>query len=337
MSNTPANQLSTDQLLQALVTSQTNLSNAVTQIVAGFNQMSEGLNQMSQNISQLVQTRKLGGANACQFIAAFSLYAQSQRAALNRANADGTWARDDGLWIHSALTFMQDDAAVWATPAIEEVAQGRHPYDNSWEEFVKGFKLRFETMDEAADAKERLHVLFQEKQLVAEYAAKFKEIMSRTGYSSADLCDCFYEHMAFRIKNELVHTDHKTETLNQLINVANDLDVHIRQREAEKAHRPAAAMTMPTIPPPASRPSTASITPFAPPAHNPNAMEVDATKSRLDWTCMMAGKCYGCGSTQHTKANGNHELRLVIMKQCALTSGLADQKQEGWQHLKAFP
>ncbi|KAI3620786.1 gag protein [Moniliophthora roreri] len=176
---------------------------------------------------------------------------------------------------------MQDDAAVWATPAMEKVAQERHPYDNSWEEFVKGFKLRFETTDEAADAKEQLHVLFQEKQLVAEYAAKFKEIMLRTGYSSADLRDCFYDHM--------------------LINIANDLDICICQQEAEKAHQPAAAMTMPTIPPPASCPSTASITPFAPPAHDPNAMEVNATKSRLDWTCMMVGKCYGCRSTQHTK------------------------------------
>uniref|UniRef100_A0A0W0FNF1 Putative reverse transcriptase-rnase h-integrase n=1 Tax=Moniliophthora roreri TaxID=221103 RepID=A0A0W0FNF1_MONRR len=175
---------------------------------------------------------------------------------------------------------MQDNAAVWATPAMEEVAQERHPYDNSWEEFVKGFKLRFETMDEAADVKERLCVLFQGKQLVAKYAAKFKEIMSRTGYSSADLRDCFYEHMASCIKNELVHTDHKTETLDQLINIANDLDVHI-------------PMTMPTIPPPAPHPSTASITPFAPPARDPNAMEVNATKSRLDWTHMMAGKCYG--------------------------------------------
>uniref|UniRef100_A0A0W0FXJ8 Putative Gag protein n=1 Tax=Moniliophthora roreri TaxID=221103 RepID=A0A0W0FXJ8_MONRR len=67
---------------------------------------------------------------------------------------------------------------------------------------------------------------------------------------------------------------------------------------------------MPTIPPPAPCPSTASITPFAPPAHDPNAMEVNATKSRLDWTCMMAGKCYECGSIQHTKANGNHECEI---------------------------
>ncbi|ESK81001.1 hypothetical protein Moror_7608 [Moniliophthora roreri MCA 2997] len=290
---------------------------------------------MSHNISQLVQTSaaatsastpsdqkpfqkpsaftgKLGGANACQFIAAFSLYAQSQRAVLNRANADGTWARDDGLWIRLALTFMQDDAAVWATLAMEEVAQGRHLYDNSWEEFVKGFKLRFETTDEAADAKEQLHVLFQGKQSVAEYAAKFKEIMLRTSYSSANLYDRFYEHMASHIKDELVHTDRKTETLDQLINVANNLDVRICQREAEKARRPVAAMTMPTIPPPASYPSTASITPFAPPAYDPNAMEVNATKSRLDWTHMMAGKCYG----------------LVIVKQCALTKVSAPSPPE---------
>ncbi|KAI3614275.1 hypothetical protein WG66_000058 [Moniliophthora roreri] len=201
MSNTPANQPSTDQLLQALVTSQTNLSNAVTQMVASFNQMSEGLNQMLQNISQLVQTSA----------AAASASTSSDQKPFQKPSA------------------FTGKLAVWATPAMEEVAQERHPYDNSWEEFVKGFKLRFETMDEAADVKERLCVLFQGKQLVAKYAAKFKEIMSRTGYSSADLRDCFYEHMASCIKNELVHTDHKTETLDQLINIANDLDVHIRQ------------------------------------------------------------------------------------------------------------
>ncbi|ESK81841.1 hypothetical protein Moror_9637, partial [Moniliophthora roreri MCA 2997] len=243
-----------------------------TQMIAGFN-------QMSQNISQLVQTSAAAASASTssdqkpfQKPSAFT-----GKLALNRANADGTWAREDGLWIRLALTFMQDDAAVWATPAMEEVAQGRHSYDNSWEEFVKGFKLRFETTDEAADAKERLRVLFQEKQSVAEYAAKFKEIMSRTGYSSADLHDRFYEHMVSRIKDELVHTDRKTETLDQLINVANDLDVHIHQQEAEKARRPAAAMTMPTILPPAPRPSTASITPFAPPARDPNAMELPSS------------------------------------------------------------
>ncbi|ESK82584.1 hypothetical protein Moror_3665 [Moniliophthora roreri MCA 2997] len=181
MSNTSANQPSTDQLLQALVTSQTNLSNAVTQMVASFNQITASASALTSSDQKLFQkpsvfTGKLDGTNAHQFLAAFSLYAQSKRVALNR-----------------------------------------------------GFKLRFKMADEAADAKEQLHVLFQEKQLVAEYAAKFKKIMLRTGYSSADLHDHFYEHLAAHIKDELVYTDHKTDSLNQLINVANNLDVYIYQ------------------------------------------------------------------------------------------------------------
>uniref|UniRef100_A0A0W0F8D9 Putative reverse transcriptase-rnase h-integrase n=1 Tax=Moniliophthora roreri TaxID=221103 RepID=A0A0W0F8D9_MONRR len=266
MSNTPANQPSTDQLLQALVTSQTNLSNAVTQMIAGFN-------QMSQNISQLVQT---SAAAASASTSSDQKPFQKPSAFTGKLVTEGSTQQSQCRWDLGKRGWL-DDAAVWATPAMEEVAQGRHSYDNSWEEFVKGFKLRFETTDEAADAKERLRVLFQEKQSVAEYAAKFKEIMSRTGYSSADLHDRFYEHMVSRIKDELVHTDRKTETLDQLINVANDLDVHIHQQEAEKARRPAAAMTMPTILPPAPRPSTASITPFAPPARDPNAMELPSS------------------------------------------------------------
>ena len=47
-----------------------------------------------------------------------------------------------------------------------------------------------------------------------------------------------------------------------------------------------------------------------------DAMEVDATcqqqsgKEVRNWKTYLAfmkGKCYGCGSTDHTKANGNHE------------------------------
>ncbi|EEB88902.1 hypothetical protein MPER_13073 [Moniliophthora perniciosa FA553] len=139
--------------------------------------------------------------------------------------------------------------------------------------------------------------------------AKFKELMSRTGYSEADLRDRFYDHMSGRIKDELVHTARPIGTLEELIEVAIDLDVRIRQRDAEKARRPAAT-TMPAAPPPVPRPSAPSIAPFAPPARDPNAMEVDATKSRLDWIRAMTGKCYGCGSTQHTKANGGHEREI---------------------------
>ena len=47
-----------------------------------------------------------------------------------------------------------------------------------------------------------------------------------------------------------------------------------------------------------------------------DAMEVDATcqqqsgkevRNQKTYLAFMKGKCYGCGSTDHTKANGNHE------------------------------
>jgi hypothetical protein len=42
-------------------------------------------------------------------------------------------------------------------------------------------------VDEAVDGKEKLRVLWQNNSSIPEYTALFKELMSRTGYSSADL------------------------------------------------------------------------------------------------------------------------------------------------------
>ena len=50
-------------------------------------------------------------------------------------------------------------------------------------------------MDKAVDAKEELRVLWQDSSTVPKYATLFKELMARIGYSSADLRDCFYEHL----------------------------------------------------------------------------------------------------------------------------------------------
>ncbi|EEB99726.1 hypothetical protein MPER_00531, partial [Moniliophthora perniciosa FA553] len=92
--------------------------------------------------------------------------------------------------------------------------------------------------------------------------------MSRTGYSEADLRDRFYDHMSGRIKDELVHTACPIGTLEELIEVAINLDVRIRQRDTEKARRPAVT-TMPAAPPPVLRPLAPSIAPFTPPACDP--------------------------------------------------------------------
>jgi hypothetical protein len=39
-------------------------------------------------------------------------------------------------------------------------------------------------------------------------------------------------------------------------------------------------------------------------------MDVDATRGMQEYFCFMRGKCFGCGSKDHTKKDGHHERDL---------------------------
>ena len=77
--------------------------------------------------------------------------------------------------------------AIWATPAMEEFANGGVLFYGQWGVFCTEFKARFETVDKAIDAKERLRKLEQGMSTIPEYAVLFKQLMACTGYSLADL------------------------------------------------------------------------------------------------------------------------------------------------------
>ena len=244
------------------------------------------------------------GGEARRFLAAFTMWAMTQGASLNRLDANGiAVGPKDDQWIRTVLSYMQDDAALWATPAMEDITLGHTPFNNDWNEFRRQFKARFESVDEAVDAKERLRKLWQGTLTVPEYAARFSELAGRTGYSGADLRDRFYDHLADPIKDELVHTARATGTLEELIAVTADIDVRVRQCRAEKARQqgrtPATSSTR--------TPAIAHVTPFTPAARDPNAMEVDATRTRDEFNRLMRGKCYGCGSEAHVKKDGGHD------------------------------
>ena len=251
------------------------------------------------------------GSDARRFLGAYEMWATAQGTALNVVDRQGAEVGPrEGEWIHAALSFLQDDAAIWASPAMEEFARGVAPFGGEWAVFRREFKARFETVDEAVDAKEKLRVLWQRNSTVPEYAALFKELMSRTGYSSVDLRDRFYDHLHPRIKNELVHTARPIDTLNGLITVASDIDIRLCQRQAEREReerRPGASTGTAAM-----RPSfpTTSFTPFVPPSAEPTAMDVDATRTRDEFLRQMRGRCFGCGSTVHSKRDGNHDRDL---------------------------
>lgn len=139
----------------------------------------------------------------------------------------GNWVPCDHKFICSAISFLTDDTAIWATPYMESFIKHVVPFDNDWDKFVAAFKLWFESVDESVDAKEALWALWQGQLTVAEYAAKFKEHAGRTGYSEADLHDHFYEHLSTEVKDALVHTEKPIATLADLEKVAVQVDYRI--------------------------------------------------------------------------------------------------------------
>ena len=57
------------------------------------------------------------------FLAAFTMWAMAQGTALNIVNQQGNFvACHDPEQIRAALLYLQDNAAIWASPAMEEFA-----------------------------------------------------------------------------------------------------------------------------------------------------------------------------------------------------------------------
>lgn len=218
--------------IQMLIASMNQLQQAMTQVVTNQHQHTPELKNTVQTPAPFKGT---SSADARRFLAAFTLYAMSAGRAMNSVDAVGRYVARHDAWIRTALSFLQDEVALWATPYMEQVALGQSPFGNNWGTFTAAFKSRFETTDETADAKEALRKLEQGRSTVAEYLAKFKELMGRTGYGAVDLRDWFYDNLASYVKDELVHTARPIGLLDELSAVAIDIDNRIRQRRAEKA------------------------------------------------------------------------------------------------------
>ncbi|KAF5389425.1 hypothetical protein D9757_004406 [Collybiopsis confluens] len=141
--------------------------------------------------------------------------------------------------VKSAISFLEGEAAIWATPIAENISA--HTSNNNialtypnWVDFKAAFIARFETADPVTDAKTMLKTLYQGKNSVASYAATFKQYSGRTGYSDVDLRDKFYDHLADRIKDGLVHTQANTSLLASLIAEAIRVDNRINERNRQK-------------------------------------------------------------------------------------------------------
>lgn len=295
-------------ILKVLVANQKSTNDRIEQLLADRSAVTRTApNTTEETKSSSTMARpepfKSGSNDARRFIQFFTLWARSKGAPLNSGSAV-----DQQQWIIHALALMQGEAAVWAVPYLQAIESNTtttaarssdgavvvtpFPFSSSWETFVAAFKARFQAADDTQQAQRELEGITQGGKNVAEYAARFQEVSGRTGFSDADLMTRFRRGLKPDPRKwlALATLNNQPTTLDTLIKQAVQCDFHMR--DTTNDYR-------------GSSQSSSS--------RDPYAMDIDASRvgpsgrSQDDFRAQMRGRCYGCGSKAHTKANGNHD------------------------------
>ncbi|GAW09657.1 gag protein [Lentinula edodes] len=130
-----------------------------------------------------------------------------------------------------ALGFFTESAGDWATPHLLHFNAEHPPFGGNWEEFLKEFVQRFESVDPGMEARSEIKNLKQSKgQTVAEFAQKFKDIGDRTGMSDIDLRERFFTALLPEIRQNLIIVNIAqglAPTLKEAIKRAISVDVYM--------------------------------------------------------------------------------------------------------------
>lgn len=203
--------------------------------------------------------------------------------------------RDDEKWIKSAIQLMEGKAAIWAAPYAAQIAQvalkvtgSKYPFEGNFEKFGRTLATHFDSVDIRTDSRLKLQQLTQGSKTASQYAQRFQELASKTGFSDEDLRHRFTTGLTPALRRDLAVVEAantRSDTLDKLVERAVKLDFDIRG---------------------ATEGSTASGG-----GRDSNAMEVDATRTdgvrtHNDYMNAMRGKCFGCAQTGHVKANCTH-------------------------------
>lgn len=124
----------------------------------------------------------------------------------------------------------------------------------------------------------------------------------------------YCKHLSTFIKDRLAETDRVYNTFNMIVTVATDIDKRHCERMAEKARE--ASCFAPSM---LSKPlGSHQASPFQQHSADPDAMDISAGTSgfgngkiRKDWRKALRGKCYGCGSDEHTITKGCPSKRTI--------------------------
>ncbi|KAK1223158.1 hypothetical protein PQX77_013973, partial [Marasmius sp. AFHP31] len=202
----------------------------------------------------------------------------------------------------SALSFCEGGkAGRWAANYLKQAnasttdATVQFPFEGKWEVFEKQFKVRFGAANEKVDAIRELEHMKQGSKAVTVYSQDFRDAGAKTGLSEADLMIRFRSGLNPEVKKLLVTMDLAQGDPKDLDDLEDCSCRAERALEAEGfSTRKRTETTTTTI--------SATV-----PTHATQTNPVGGNgKTCENFMRAMRNRCYGCGATDHTKAQGNH-------------------------------
>ena len=240
-------------------------------------------------------------------------------------NTAGGHVLDETKLITAARSYFQEDAALWARPYIEELADGRAVCGGSWTNFVKQFRLKFEVLNTKTKAKIKLSEMHQgEKQSFAAFITEFETWAPRTGYSFPDLFDRLKERLNKNYLERLSYFPAPVTTYGELKARCLDIDKNLMElsNNLKLSQSAGSSRTAPTSRTTAQGQSSGFRAP-----HDPDAMDISASvdfakarglkdsgEVRREWQKAMRGHCSVCGASGHNK--DKHGTQTITCKWC---------------------
>ena len=222
---------------------------------------------------------------------------------MNWKSIFSVWLKKDLDWIQAVLNLMEGDARTWCLPALEWLRKDKEPFDGDWAKFEDAFTKCFIPQDPGEATREALKCLTQGKKSVAKYKAKYKEHSSLTSWSKADLRSHFYNGLADVIKDALAISNRPTEAYKSLVEAAQALNICLRQHQAEKKGQTFHQTSLQSC---GTESMPMDIDALCQQQGGRQRQSAKGKLNRSDFLKKMKGKYFGCGSSDHTKEQGNH-------------------------------
>jgi hypothetical protein len=138
-----------------------------------------------------------------------------------------------------AVSYMRGQAYQWIRPRVQQaIVDGDEGKDRMFKNFdsVRNEVKAIYGLSNEQQVAIRSIQHVRQKMSAAAYTAKFKEYSSKTGWDDKALLTMYYRGLKDNVKDELMHSSAKQNTLDSMSKIAIELDDALYERAMEKRH-----------------------------------------------------------------------------------------------------